>query len=507
MMPFLAFFWLPVFLCCKLIFGYGSRDQCEFEPEVNHGGTKLAQKKEKGAGDVTGMGRICALMLFLVLAACSGEKGGTASTQTETPTGTGMPVQSGEVQTPDRPAETAPPAPDPNGTSQGGPPSQPEPARPSEPPASPSAEPTAPAGLKLRLVDAFGGMTFTRPVGLIHADDGSGRLFVVEQPGRIIVLGDASDHPKKSVFLDIRDKVYDRGWEQGLLGLAFHPDFEQNGYFYVNYTTERTTVIARYQADPAHPDRADPDSELVLMEFDQPYPNHNGGQLAFGPDGYLYIATGDGGSGGDPQGNGQNLKTLLGKILRIDVDRQSGSRNYAIPPDNPFAGNRDGSREEIYAYGLRNPWRFSFDPATGWLWAADVGQNAVEEIDIIENGRNYGWNVMEGSLCHNPRTGCKTDGFTLPVWEYQPLGGSGGASVTGGYVYRGKEIPELAGKYVFSDFMDGRMWVLEYDGKSPARVTELDIRQPEISSFGVDERGELYACILDGKIKRIVRAK
>jgi len=444
---------------------------------------------------MTGMGReaekkrktpilfLAGAALALVLASCAGQRSGTPS---ESPAGAaGPPVQTG--------------APASGGTPQ---------SQPASPSASPghSDTPASSAPPKLRLAEAFGGMTFTRPVGLVHADDGSGRLFVVEQPGRIVVLSDASDHPERSVFLDIRGKVYDRGGEQGLLGLAFHPDFERNGYFYVNYTTQKTTVIARYRADPANPDRADPGSELILLEFSQPYSNHNGGQLAFGPDGHLYIATGDGGSGGDPQGNGQNLKTLLGKILRIDVDRASGNLNYAIPPDNPFAGNRDGYREEIYAYGLRNPWRFSFDPATGWLWAADVGQNAMEEIDIIEKGRNYGWNVMEGSLCFNPRTGCKQDGLTLPIWEYPPLQGSPGASVTGGYVYRGQNIPELAGKYVFADYMDGRMWVLEYDGSGPARATELDVRQPGISSFGVDEHGELYACVLDGKILRIVRA-
>ncbi|OUN01238.1 MAG: hypothetical protein BAA02_13500 [Paenibacillaceae bacterium ZCTH02-B3] len=502
---------------------------------------------------MTGMGRnaekkrktqllvLAGVALTLMLAACSGQRSGTEPAPSDTPavsaeppaqTGGTAPVGVPQATDPagggsgagsgpgqpdgnaSEPPGIASPSPGREGASREGGASRGESPQPASPSASPgpsepppaSAEPAPSGPPRLRLVDAFGGMTFTKPVALVHAGDGSGRLFVVEQPGRIVMLSGASGHPERSVFLDIRDRVYDRGWEQGLLGLAFHPDFERNGYFYINYTTQRTTVIARYRADPANPDRADPDSELILLEFDQPYQNHNGGQLAFGADGYLYIATGDGGSAGDPQGNGQNLKTLLGKILRIDVDRQSGSLNYAIPPDNPFAGNRDGYREEIYAYGLRNPWRFSFDPATGRLWAADVGQNAMEEIDIIEKGRNYGWNVMEGSLCFNPRSGCRQDGLTLPVWEYPPLGGRGGASVTGGYVYRGKEIPELQGKYVFADYMDGRMWVLEYDGSGPARATELDIRQQGISSFGVDENGELYACVLDGKILRIVRA-
>lgn len=238
----------------------------------------------------------------------------------------------------------------------------------------------------------------------------------------------------------------------------------------------------------------------VLLEIDQPYSNHNGGDLAFGPDGYLYIATGDGGSGGDPLGNAQNLRSLLGKILRLDVDRSRHGLPYAIPEDNPFYGNTGGIREEIYAYGLRNPWRIAFDRETGELWAADVGQSAMEEIDIVEKGRNYGWNVMEGSLCFRTLR-CDRDGLTLPVWEYAPEGG--GASVTGGYVYRGNEIPALRGQYVFADFIDGRIWTLRRDERGGAKVRLLDTRIGGITSFGEDEAGELYAALYDGRVLRL----
>lgn len=237
----------------------------------------------------------------------------------------------------------------------------------------------------------FPNLSFSHPVGLYSAEDGTDRLFVVEQEGRIQVFGNNPNVSVTEVFLDIRDLVL-FGGEQGLLGLAFHPNFAQNRYFYVDYVAPnpRRTVIARYSVSPTNPDMTDMNSELVLLEVAQPFENHNGGQIAFGPDGYLYIALGDGGSGGDPQGNGQNRATLLGKILRIDIDSPSSSLNYGIPPDNPFVGNTEGFREEIYAYGLRNPWRFSFDLTTGRLWVADVGQDRMEEIDIVEKGKNYG---------------------------------------------------------------------------------------------------------------------
>ncbi len=354
---------------------------------------------------------------------------------------------------------------------------------------------------QLQFIEAFGGETFEVPVAVRHAGDGSGTLFVVEKPGIISMLSGNLDEPTKEVFIDIQDKVNSQGGEQGLLGLAFHPDYINNGKFYVNYTSEVGTVIESYSVNSVGSKLGDPESGEILLTIKQPFSNHNGGEIAFGEDGYLYIATGDGGSGGDPQGNGQNLESLLGKILRINVDSSNGSHTYTIPADNPFYKNKDGFREEIYAYGLRNPWRFSFDRETGKLWAADVGQNSVEEIDIIENGHNYGWNTMEGSLCFKPKQGCEQANLTSPVWEYNPE--SGGASITGGYVYRGKEIPSLVGKYIFADFVDGRIWTLSYDDANRAVAEMLELKEFNITSFGEDEAGELYACLYDGRIVRL----
>ena len=235
------------------------------------------------------------------------------------------------------------------------------------------------------------------------------------------------------------------------------------------------------------------DSEVVLLEVAQPFSNHNGGQIRFGQDGYLYIALGDGGSGGDPLEHGQDRSTLLGTILRIDVDNPPDGQAYGIPADNPFAGNTEGYREEIYAYGLRNPWRFSFDPVTGELWAADVGQGAWEEIDRIESGGNYGWDVMEGFACFEPSAGCDQEGLILPVWTY---GRSEGQSVTGGFVYRGPGVPSLAGRYVYADFGSGRIWALT-PGEEPDN-TELFNTDYNISTFGIDEAGELYFADLFG---------
>ena len=350
----------------------------------------------------------------------------------------------------------------------------------------------------VRLDVAFENLTFDRPVDLQEPDDGSDRLFVLEQAGIIRVFEKRADVGNAPVFLDIRDRVNDSGNEEGLLGLAFHPEYASNGEFFVDYTASdpRRTVIARYRVDPNDPLRALEDSEEVILEVGQPYGNHNAGQIVFGNDGFLYVTLGDGGSGGDPHGNGQDRSTLLGSILRIDVDRAEGGRNYAIPPDNPFAGNSDGFREEIYAYGLRNPWRISFDSETGRLWAADVGQNSYEEVDLIENGGNYGWNVMEGLHCFEPSSGCDTEGRMDPIVEY---GHSLGRSITGGFVYRGENVPELAGKYVYGDFASGRIWTLEYDGANAVN-SELFDTGLGISSFGVDRNHELYVLAFDGKI-------
>ncbi len=348
---------------------------------------------------------------------------------------------------------------------------------------------------------AFPDLRFTRPVDLQHAGDGSNRLFVVEQAGVIRVFNNDPSIASAPVFLDIRDRVNDGG-EEGLLGLAFHPNYAANGFFYVYYSASnpRRSIIARYEVDATDPNRADPSSEVVVLEVAQPFANHNGGQIAFGPDGYLYIALGDGGSGGDPQGHGQNLQTLLGAFLRIDVDNPDADRNYSIPSDNPFVGNTTGFREEIYAYGLRNPWRFSFDPVTGLLWTGDVGQGDFEEVDIIEKGGNYGWNTMEGFQCFSPSSGCNQTGLVLPVHEYAH--NNQRKSITGGHVYRGSRIPELTGAYIYADFIDGRIWALEYDGQQVVQNTELVNTSLSIAAFGVDEARELYICAFDGRIYR-----
>lgn len=362
----------------------------------------------------------------------------------------------------------------------------------------------APVNAQFAIRQAFPSLTFTAPVDLVSPDDNSKRIFVVSQAGRIFVFPNSVGVTQAKTFLDIADRVIYSG-EQGLLSLAFHPKFSQNGYFYVNYvaTNPRRTIIARYRVSPSNPDSALKNSELILLTFNQPYSNHNGGQLAFGEDGYLYIATGDGGSGGDPLNNGQNKTTLLGKILRIDVDNPSGGNNYGIPADNPFAGNTQGFAQEIYAYGLRNPWRFSFDNATGRLWCADVGQNLWEEVNIIEKGGNYGWRVMEGNACYNPSTGCDTSGLKLPVLVYGH-NSAGGYSVTGGYVYRGKTVPQLAGKYIYADYVSKRVWALDYQGNgSFTNEVILNSSGISIAAFGVDYNKELYMLdLVGGKIYR-----
>ena len=348
--------------------------------------------------------------------------------------------------------------------------------------------------------DAFSGLTFKNPLDLQNAGDGTDRIFVVEQSGRIFIITKGNDKKAKQ-FLDISGRVDDSGNEEGLLGLAFHPDFKNNGWFFLNYTASNSTVISRFTANSQDPDIADPGSEEILLTFSQPFSNHNGGKLAFNPeDGYLYIGTGDGGGAGDPQGNGQNLKTLLGKILRIDIDKKDSGLNYSIPPDNPFKGNAEGSREEIFAYGLRNPWRFSFDSATNLLWTADVGQNKIEEIDIIQKGKNYGWNIMEGSYCYNPPEGCNAQGLEIPLYEYQHRLGE---SITGGYVYHGEALPVLKDMYVYADFITGYIWALAYTERQNIQNFTLSKTDLNISSFGVDEKQELYFTAFDGKIYQL----
>lgn len=346
----------------------------------------------------------------------------------------------------------------------------------------------------LTLVDAFPNLIFETPIDLQDPGDGSGRLFVAEQSGKIFSFQNKKTVASKSLVLDLSSKLVSGG-ERGLLGITFHPNFEKNGYLFVHYSKAGSgdTVVARYKVLKSE---ADPQSEMVILEQAQPFANHNGGQLAFGRDGYLYIALGDGGGAGDPQENGQNRSTLLGKILRIDINKKSKGRNYSIPSDNPFRGNNEGAREEIYAYGLRNPWRISFDRKNGKLWAADVGQNALEEVDIIQAGGNYGWNIMEGSRCYDAAS-CDQSGLIPPLAQY---GRSFGQSITGGIVYRGSSVPALYGIYIFGDFVSGRIWSLDGSGNSSA-ITELFDTELNISSFGSDEDGNLYLLSYsDGKI-------
>lgn len=328
-----------------------------------------------------------------------------------------------------------------------------------------------------------------KPVFLTHAGDHSDRLFILEQPGRIRIMKNGK--LLSTPFLDISSKV-DFGGEMGLLGLAFHLAYKDNGRYVVNYTRspDGATVVSEYQVS-RDPYRSST-NEKVLLVISQPYGNHNGGMVAFGPDEFLYIGMGDGGAGGDPGNRGQNPTELLGKILRIDVDRGSP---YAIPKSNPFFSRKKG--REIFASGFRNPWRFSFDRETGKLWAADVGQNRWEEIDIVEKGKNYGWRIMEGVHCFRPEEGCPEDNLTKPIAEYRNAGSR--CAVTGGYVYRGRLIPKLFGTYVFADYCSGEIMGL-VDGEIQIFLS-TGLR---ISSFGEDESGELYAVGHEGSISKLV---
>jgi glucose/arabinose dehydrogenase len=323
------------------------------------------------------------------------------------------------------------------------------------------------------------------PTGLISAHDMTGRVFLLEQTGTIRILKNGTLLP--SPFLDLSGLVNTNGNERGLLGLAFDPKYAENGHFFVNYTDANgDSMTARFSVSASDPDRADPASASLVLRIAHPqYSNHNGGNLVFGPDGYLYFGMGDGGGAGDPNGNSQNLGMLLGKLLRIDVSIEP----YAIPPDNPFIG-RSGARPEIWAYGLRNPWRFSFDSPSGDLYIADVGQDAYEEIDVQpahdRGGENYGWNFMEG---FHPYRGQAPSGLTPPVAEYDHSGGN--CSVTGGYVYRGAALPQILGMYVFGDYCSGRIWLLERGAQGWQKAEWIDSGLA-ITSFGVDDAGELY---------------
>jgi glucose/arabinose dehydrogenase len=348
-----------------------------------------------------------------------------------------------------------------------------------------------PATFTLELEPVFSGLR--QPLFLTSSPDGSGRTFVVEQEGRIRIAenGQVLDRP----FLDISSLVV-AGGERGLLGMAFHPRYAENGRFFVMYTAREggMNTVARFQVSRADANQADPNSRVILLAIEDFAGNHNAGMLAFGPDGYLYVGTGDGGGANDPQRTAQNLGQLLGKMHRLDVD---GAEPYAVPSDNPFV-NRADARPEIWAYGLRNPWRYSFDRATGELWIADVGQNRYEEINRqpadSRGGENYGWSIMEGAHCLRGND-CDRSGLTMPIAEYDR---GGGCSITGGYVYRGSRFPALTGAYFFADYCSGKVWSLHQGADGAWVQTELAETGLSISSFGEDTDGELYITDLRG---------
>ena len=362
-----------------------------------------------------------------------------------------------------------------------------------ETPALPSSTPTA-----VHFTWKSFATGLNKPVAFANAGDGSGRLFVLEQPGIIRAFKDSQ--PLPTPFLDIQNRVGSGSSEQGLLGMAFDPDYKQNGYFYLDYTDKNgALVVARFKVSSS-PDQGDATSETPLLNIPKQYPNHNGGQLAFGPDGYLYIGVGDGGSEGDPNHTGQSLQTFFGKILRIDVHQGSP---YAIPADNPFA--KGGGRPEIWAYGLRNPWRFFFDPITHGLYIGDVGQDTYEEVDYLPPGYtgppiNFGWSCREGL---HPYTGCSApagDPFIDPVWEYNH---SQGCAIIGGVVYRGKTLPGLDGVYLFGDYCSGNIWALTNTNGQSWKADLFSQTQFSISAFGVDEAGDVFVADQKGSIYQL----
>ena len=414
---------------------------------------------------------LCGLIGALVLAGCAG---GSSSASADATAGTN-PIS----QTAAAPAT--------------GEPVSPAPSRPTPAAATPAPAGDPNAAIALRKVTE----EVKQPVFVTYAPDGSGRQFVVEKGGTIAVLHDGK--PAASPFLDVSSLITSSGSEQGLLGLAFHPNYKQNGQFFVYYTARNgDDTLAGYQVS-SDPEVADPASGKVLFAVPDPAPNHNGGMLAFGPDGYLYVGLGDGGSGGDPWGNGQNRNALLGKLLRLDVNHGDP---YGIPPDNPWPSGGD-ARGEIWAYGLRNPWRFSFDRATGDLYIADVGQNQYEEIDLqpagSKGGQNYGWNVREGLHCYRGNS-CELDGAIDPIAEY---GHGEGCSITGGYVYRGAAFPQLQGTYIFGDYCSGTIWSLRQSTPGQWERRKLLESGLSISSFGEDAAGELYLTDLGGALYQI----
>lgn len=378
----------------------------------------------------------------------------------------------------------------------------------------------SPSELPYRIERTFSNLQFDRPTNMEPSSDGD-RFYLTEQKGVIQVFSSDAATTDAEVFLDLTDRVLlqNEHSAEGLLGFTLDPAFATNGYLYVLYTTEGPgggrsytsdtatgirSVLSRFEA--SGPESADPESETVLLELDQPYQFHNGGQLAYGPDGHLYISVGDGGSAGDPDDRAQDPTLLHGSILRIDPDESSGDRPYGIPSENPFAGSTDG-RDEIFAYGFRNVWRFSFGP-DGRLWGGDVGQAKWEEVDIIEKGKNYGWKTQEGMHCFESEFGCQTGGLARPIWEYNR---SAGRSVNGGYVYRGSRLPALEGTYVYGDHASTRVWSLSFSGQyatgNRLLAENADLGRTGVhggvSSFAEGEDGHLYLLSIDGTIHHL----
>ncbi len=364
--------------------------------------------------------------------------------------------------------------------------------------------------LPMQLVPAFSNLKFEKPLAFTFPPDGSNRVVVVSQSGVAYIFPNRPDVKPDEVhaFLDLRQKVSLADFEEGLLGLAFHPKFKTNGEVFAFYSIKtiepRGSVIARFHVSKDNTNRVDPATEEELLKFSKPYGNHDGGSVEFGPDGMLYIGVGDGGLRDDPHGNGQNLETLLAKILRIDVDHKDAGKNYAIPRDNPFIDRGKKLRGEIWAYGVRNPWRLSFDPKTGTCWIGDVGQNLYEEIDIIVRGGNYGWNLREGKHPFGPKASEARPDLIEPIWEYPR---TDGRSITGGVVYRGKRLPEIEGAYVYADWVTGLVWALRWDGKKVTANQKITPTAcPGITSIGYDAAHEIYMTAFDGKVYRIEKA-
>ena len=437
------------------------------------------------------------LILVMLLVACGGDEEGQVTATVEATeatqvTATAPPAQIDATATTEAVLPTTEPAtPTSEPMATAAPPEQ----EPTEPPTAATA--TQLSAITLAAIT----QGFDNPTYLTHAGDD--RLFITEQDGRIQVV--ENGQMAAAPFLDITDRVGFNANEQGLLGLAFHPNYAENGAFFVDYTDANgDTVVSRFQVTD-DPNVADPGSEQLILSVAQPFPNHNGGQILFGSDGAFYVGLGDGGSGGDPQNNGQNPNTLLGTILRLDVDGDApGDAPYAIPPDNPLVDG--GGAPEVWAYGLRNPWRFSFDPLNGTLFVADVGQNQYEEINAASAGQaagaNYGWNIMEGLHCFNSQD-CDPTGLLLPVVEYSH--DQGGCSVTGGYIYRGQEFPALAGNYFFGDYCSGFIWALRQDeqGQWTTGSGALITVDGQVTSFGQDANGEIYVVTREGIIYQI----